>query len=179
MEVKANTMRSFAAGIILATSILGVVYFSGPNETKGQNDAPDQKEVKTVEKLSTSEMKSQLTAEGYVIHTKAEWDKQVAAVKTAEKKLKEANKKIEENNSQPQTEVPAEKVEYRMILSVSQGMTGSDVGQALVQGKIIGNALEFSNLVESKGLANALRPGVYEIKSGMTMDEIISTIFKQ
>lgn len=165
----AKTISSFAGGLLVAASILGAVYFFGPSQAQ------------TAEKLSASEMKSLLTSEGYVIHTKEEWNKQLAAVETAEKKVKEAeetkkaNKEADKNN-QPQA--ADEKVVYRMMLSVSSGMTSIEVGQALEQAKIIASGRELSTAVESRGLANALRPGMYEIQSGMTMDEIISTIFK-
>lgn len=164
-----KTLRSFAGGLIAAASILGAVYFFGPGEANT---------AKSAEKPSTKEMKSMLASEGYVVHTKEEWDKQLAAVKDAKNKAEKAtadNKNKAENKAQEQN---SDKVVYKMMLSVSMGMTSIDVGNALVQGKIIDDAFAFSKEVENRGLANALRPGMYEVQSGMTMDEVISVVFK-
>ena len=63
------------------------------------------------------------------------------------------------------------------MLSVSSGMTSIHVGQALEQMKIISKASDFSNQVEARGLSNQLKPGIFEVKSGMTTDELIAIIF--
>jgi len=161
-----NPIRTFAAGLLVATSIFGAVYFSGSNETK------------TPEKISEKEMKSELTSAGYVIHTKEEWNKQLSAVKDAEKKDAEAGKKDNTQTTQPPAETPEKEV-YRMVLTVSDGMTSIDVGNALVSGHIIEmSAFDFTKLVESKGVENKLQLGTYEVQSGMTTDEIIANIFK-
>jgi Ni,Fe-hydrogenase I large subunit len=162
MTLTAKTLRSFASGLLVASSILGSVYFFG-----GNNQAT------TAEKLSADEMKTKLASKGYVVYTQEEWNEQQDALKAAQKKAKEA---ADAKGAQPQ---PAEKIVYHTMLSVSSGMTSIDVGNALVQAKIIPNALEFSQEVEKRGLANELRPGMYEVKSGMTMDEIIAVIFQQ
>jgi hypothetical protein len=165
--MSAKTMRSFAGGLLVAASILSAVYFFGPSPAQ------------TAGKLSTAEMKSLLTSEGYVIHTKEEWNEQLAAVDAAEKKAEEAGKANEAKAKDTAKEQTGEeKVVYRMMLSVASGMTSIEVGQALESAKIIPSGREFSSTVESRGLANALRPGMYEIQSGMSVDEIIGAIFK-
>lgn len=150
----ANSIRSFAGGIIVAASVCAAAYFFGPSEA-----ASEQK----IEKPSVNEMKKMLTSEGYVIHTEEEWREQLAAVAPPEDKEEVVTK---------------ETVIYHTMLSVSQGMTSIDVGQALERAKIIDSAMGFFNEVEKRGLSKDLRPGTYEIESGMTLDEIISTIFK-
>lgn len=157
----ANSLRSFAGGLILSTAICGAVYFLNPVQAA------------VTEKLSTDEMKSSLASNGYVIHTKEEWEQQLSAVKEAEKMAKQA-----EAEKKPQEPAGEEKIVYRIMLSVSSGMTSIDVGYALEQGKVLPSGRDFANTVESRGLANALRPGLYEIQSGMTTDEIIAIIFK-
>src|SRR4051794_39036147 len=110
-----KSMRSFAGGLIVAAGICGAVYFFGPSEATS---------TPTVEKLSADEMKSLLTSEGYVIHTKKEWQKQLATVKADGDNAKTGTK---------------EKIIYRTNLSVSSGMTSIDVGRALQRTKIIKN----------------------------------------
>jgi cell division protein YceG involved in septum cleavage len=146
-----KSMRSFAAGLIVAAGVCGAAYFSGPSKATSKQ---------TAEKPSEGEMKSLLTAEGYVVHTEKEWEEQLSAVK---------------GNSKEATK---EKIIYRTMLSVSSGMTSIDVEKALKRAKIIDNRMDFFNAVEKRGLSNDLRPGIYEVESGMTIDEIIATIFK-
>jgi hypothetical protein len=156
--MNSNSMRSFAGGLVVAASICGAVYFSGPSEEKSIDTAED-KEI-----VSVDEMKSLLSAEGYVIHTEEEWNEQITAAKTDNKANKEQEKIVE-------------KVVYSTMLSVSSGMTSIDVGRALEQTNIIDNAFAFSKEIEKRGLSNELRPGMFEIQSEMSLDEIISVIF--
>ena len=114
-------------------------------------------------KPSEAEMKSLLASKGYVIKTEEEWNKQLAAVKDTSVQSKEATK---------------EKIIYRTVLSVSSGMTSIDVGKALQRARIIKSGIQFSKIVEKRGVENNLRPGTYVVESGMTIDKMISIIFK-
>ena len=154
----AKSMRSFAGGLIVAASVCSAIYFFAPSEATS---------TQTVSKPSVDEMKSELTNQGYVIHTEEEWNETLAAEKTASEDVK----------NEPKTE-PKEKIVYRTIISVTSGMTSVDVGKALVQAKIINSGIYFYKEVEKRGLSNSLRPGVYEIDSDMTRDEIINIIYK-
>ena len=116
---------------------------------------------------SVDEMKSELINQGYVIHTEEEWKDMLAAEKTAIDHAK--------NDAKNETK---EKIVYRTMISVTSGMTSVDVGRELVQAKIINSAIYFYKDVEKRGLSNSLRPGVYEIDSDMTRDEIINAIYK-
>lgn len=158
--MKTNVIQSFAIGLLVATGVFTAVYYSGPSETTTSQ---------TVKAPSEDEMKIALTDKGYVIQTEDEYNQQQVALEEAKKNKAKA----------PKEEAPAEtgKVEYRAMLSVSSGMTSIHVGKALEQMKIIKKASDFSNQVEARGLSNKLKPGVFEVKSGMTIDELISVIF--
>ncbi len=158
-----NSIRSFALGLLIAAGVCGLVYFTQSDEGKNGEDSKTK-----VETLSVDEMKNALANEGYVIQTEAEWNEQLAAAKTEE------NAAQEQNQEQP----GQEKVIYRTMISVSSGMTSIDVGKALEQTNIIESAFAFSKEVENRGLSNGLRPGMYEINSEMSLDEIIATIFQ-
>ncbi|WP_456272606.1 hypothetical protein [Bacillus sp. AK031] len=160
-----NSLRSFAAGLLIAAILTGSVYFFGPSEADS-SEKPAQS-VKTV-KLTEEQMIEQLTSKGFVIHTEEEWNKQIAAA--SEKKDEKADEKPEQTAE--------EKIVYRTMLTVSSGMTSIDVGNALEKAHIIEDGLQFFKEVENRGLENDLRPGTFDVESGMTMDEIISTIFK-
>jgi hypothetical protein len=160
-----NSLRSFALGLLLAATVTGGFYFFGPSEAKST-----EKSDKTVkaEKLTEDEMIEQLTSKGFVVQTEDEWNKQIAAVN--EKKEEKTEKKPEKKDE--------EGVVYRTILNVSMGMTSIDIGNALEEAKIIDDAMKFYKEVENRGLENELRPGTFQIESGMSMDEIISIIFE-
>ncbi|WP_409253287.1 hypothetical protein V1502_05055 [Bacillus sp. SCS-153A] len=158
-----NSLRSFASGLLIATSLIGAVYLFGPEKAKSTEQPAETAKTK---ELSEKEMIEQLASKGYVIHTEEEWNKQ---------KVEPENKQAEDKTEKPATE---EKVVYRAILSVSMGMTSIDVGNALEKAKIIDNDMDFYKEVENRGLENELRPGTFEFESGMSMDEIISIIFE-
>lgn len=168
----AKTMRSFAGGILVAATLMAIVFFLGGSDSA----------VKSISagKLSTGDMKKELSKEGFVVKTQEEWDTQVSAVKAAEKKAKAAAKTSKSDSTKKDEKPPeqTEKIVYRTVLFVASGMTSIDVGNALVQAKIVPNAFEFSQEVENRGLSNALKPGMYEVQSGMTTDEIMAAIFK-
>lgn len=154
--MKANLINSFAAGILLSTTICGIVYFSQ------SSDETDQKT------LTKEEMKTTLSEDGYVVLTETEWNEQLAAAK----------QEAQGNNQTAQTNTGNEKVVYRTVINVSKGMTSIDVGKALAQGGIIKDAKTFYKEVEKRGLDTKLKPGMYKVDSSMSLDEIIKTFFK-
>ncbi|MBY0121418.1 hypothetical protein [Bacillus sp. S/N-304-OC-R1] len=156
-------MRSFAGGLLVAASLCGFVYFSSSADATPAS--------KPAEKLSNEEMKDLLTAKGYVIYTEKEWNQ------LADEKAKDKEEKKDSQKDSKKENTEKEKVVYRTVLNVSSGMTSIDVGRSLVRAKIIDNANAFSKEVEKRGLANELRPGIYEVESGMDMNKIISIIF--
>ena len=158
--MKSNSIQSFAIGLLVATGVFAAVYYLAPSETTTSQ---------TVKAPSEDELKVALTDKGYVIQTEEEWNQQQVALEEAKKNIATA----------PTEEAPAETgtVEYHAMLSVSSGMTSIHVGQALEQMKIINTASDFSNQVEARGLSNQLKPGIFEVKSGMTTDELIAIIF--
>ncbi len=167
LDMSAKIMSSFAAGLLFATSVCASVYFFGPSEAASKV---------IVEKPTEQEMKSMLVTQGYVIHTEEEWQEKEAAVEAAATTEEESAE--EEVKEESNTVEVKEKIIYRTILNVSTGMTSIDVGRALVQGNIIDDAMKFFNEVEKRGLSNKLRPGTYELDSEMSMDKVMSTIFK-
>ncbi|WP_078546714.1 hypothetical protein [Litchfieldia alkalitelluris] len=162
--MKSKLLSSFASGLIVATSVSGIAYFL------------DKTEVKTIRQEITpseEEMKESLTSLGYLILTQEEWDVQIEATK---KEVAESKPEVEKVESADETK---EKAIYITMLTVTSGMTSIDVGKALEKANIINDAMDFFNEVEKRGLANDLRPGTYEVDSDMSVNEIMSTVFKQ
>jgi hypothetical protein len=160
-----NSLRSFALGLLLAATVTGGFYFFGP--TEAESTVKSENKAKS-EKLTEEEMIEKLTANGFIVHTEEEWNKQNEAA--TEKKEETSDKKSEKENDG--------EVVYRTILNVSMGMTSIDIGNALEEAKIIDDGMKFYKEVENRGLENELRPGTFQIESGMSMDEIITIIFK-
>ncbi|MFL6559694.1 MAG: aminodeoxychorismate lyase [Bacillus sp. (in: firmicutes)] len=163
--MKFNAVSSFAAGILVASTICSAVYFSEDPVVTKAAAKPTKTEQTTVAQPTETEMKDQLLAAGYVVQPKAEYDKTLEAAKKAAATPSTAN-----NNTQ--------KIVYRAVISVTQGMTSIDVGKMLVKSKIVSDAFKFSKDVEKKGVEKNLRPGTFAVDTGMTYDQVIATIFK-
>ncbi|MED3564327.1 aminodeoxychorismate lyase [Bacillus xiapuensis] len=164
--MRVNLLTSFAAGILIATTISGAVYLTDQTDasTKPVKVKEQQKDV-TIQP-SDDEMKNKLAAAGYVVQTKAEYDKNINDVKAAAQK------------ATPAVDNKSKKTVYRVVLNVANGMTSIDVGRALEKAKIIDNAFKFSKEIEKKGIEHKLRPGTFVVDSDMPHEKIISTIFK-
>lgn len=159
MPVGMNKLSSFAAGILLATAVTGAVYFSETG--KAADNTVKKTNTAETAKLSNSQMKDKLEHAGYVVQTKAAYDKDLADAKSsAEKSVKT-------------------KTVNRVVFQVTDGMTSIDVGKLLEKANIVDDAFQFSKDVEKKGVENHLRPGTYVVDSTMSYDKMISTIFKK
>jgi hypothetical protein len=163
--MKANLVTSFAAGLLVSAGVCAVVYFSEPSSSDNNSE-------KSVQAPNEEEMIATLSSTGYIILTNEEWNKQLSAIEE-----KDSDESEEKATEQTEDKVE-EKIVYRTIVNVAQGMTSIDVGNALVQGKIIDNARTFFNEVEKRGLSNQLKPGTFELDSDMTLDEVMNIIFK-
>ncbi|MEH7081901.1 aminodeoxychorismate lyase [Neobacillus drentensis] len=160
--MKFNVVSSFAAGVLLATTICGAVYFTDDPVVTKAAAKPTKTEQKTVVQPTETEMKDKLLAAGYVVQPKAEYDKTLEAAKKAASTAA--------NGSQ--------KIAYRSVITVTQGMTSIDVGKMLEKAKIVPDDFKFSKDVEKKGVEKNLRPGTFVVDTEMTYDQIIATIFK-
>ncbi|MEH7438607.1 aminodeoxychorismate lyase [Neobacillus drentensis] len=158
--MRINLLSSFAAGILLTTSICSVVYLTTDHASTKTKETDKTITVQP----SVKEMEKKLVAKGYIVQKKADYDKNSKATKDA--KTKQA---ATENDKPSKTVV---------TVNVTEGMTSFDVGKMLIPTKIVSDAFEFSQIIEQRGLSNKLRPGTYVVDSEMTFDQVLSTIFK-
>ncbi|MGF6949640.1 hypothetical protein QF028_002145 [Neobacillus sp. B4I6] len=163
--MKFNVVSSFAAGILLASTICGAVYFTEDPAVTKAAPKPTKSEQKTVVQPTEAEMKDKLLTAGYIVQPKADYDKTIEATKKA------ATAASANNNSK--------KIVYRAVISVTQGMTSIDVGRMLEKAKIVPDDFKFSRDVEKKGVEKNLRPGTFTVDTEMTYDQVIATIFKK
>jgi hypothetical protein len=156
--MRINLLSSFAAGILISTTICGVVYFSDTTSTQKVSAKSSEKV-----QLTATQMKDKLESEGYVVQTKEELEKTLQAAKSTETKPADSKEK--------------EKAVTQVVVNVADGMTSIDVANVLLQAKLIPDAFKFTQDIEARGLQNALRPGSFTVTSDMSYDQIIATIF--
>ncbi|WP_052352797.1 MltG/YceG/YrrL family protein [Neobacillus dielmonensis] len=157
--MKISTISSFAAGIFIATGILGIVYLNGDSEVSKASSKTTQKVA-----LSEEEMVNKLTAAGYTVQPKVQNNANADAQQTQQ----EQPAAPAETPAQPPTQV---------VVNVTDGMGSIDVGRILRDGKLIDDAFQFASDIEQRGLVNNLRTGTYTVDSSMSYDQIISTIY--
>lgn len=158
--MRINLLSSFATGVFITTSICAAVYFSS-------NGGASKASVKTTDThvsvksdhLTENEMKNKLIAAGYIVQKKAD-----------------SNKNIKAGTSPAPN---SQKVVKQIVINVSEGMTSNDVGHALQNAHIITNVVTFELDIHNKGIEKYLRPGTYTVNTGMSYDQIVSTIFKK
>jgi hypothetical protein len=160
-QMKINALTSFAAGILMATTICGVVYLVDGKEVEKGSATKTENQISREVVITDEEMKNNLETKGYVVLTQEEYEAAKALNETKETTPNETNTKT------------------RVIVNVTNGMTSIDVGNMLVEAEMIPNAFAFTKDIENKGLQNTLRPGVFVLDSDMSYDEVISTIFKR
>lgn len=176
MKWKSNLINSFAAGVLLATSVSGIVYFSTKGDASNVNASANNNKSESVDENAVNtptveEMKEILTNSGYIVQSNEEAGNAEAP---ADQEQPAENQEAEQPQEEQQPEVK------KVTITVSEGMTSYDVGSTLNSEQIIPeSAFEFSQKVEQQGVANYLKLGSYEISSDMTTDQIISTIFKK
>lgn len=86
--MRINLLSSFAAGILITTTICGVVYFTDDNTTQKASAKSSEKV-----QLTAPEMKDKLESEGYVVQTKEELEKTLQAAKSTETKPADSKKR--------------------------------------------------------------------------------------
>lgn len=160
--MKVNLISSFSAGLLLATGICTIAYFSSDSHVSKAAGQPASNQAS----VSKDAMKKQLTDAGYIVQTKDEYNKNLDAAKNG--------------TAQQEAAAPADAQQQNVsqaVINVADGMTSIDVGRMLVSANLVPDAFQFSKDIEARGLQNKLRPGTYTVDSGMSYDQIIAAIF--
>jgi hypothetical protein len=165
--MRINLLSSFTAGILLTTTICGAVYFADKDDVPIVSAKTSERTTAVEVQLSEKEMVEKLVAKGYSVLPKADYEKNLAAAKASGTKEKP-----------PEDKTP-ETTKTQVVLNIGNGMTSGDVGYMLRDAGMIEDAYAFSTDIEKRGLQNKLRQGVFNIDSEMSIDQVISIIFKQ
>jgi hypothetical protein len=158
--------RAFAAGMIVATSVLGITYFFSDNQSADAS----KKEVteSDVESFLTNNGKISVTTEEYE-QLLASKDKEVQQDQTEQKQ--ESTEKVET----PATEEPEKEKEDQVItynLTVTAGMTTNEISNLLEQNGIIKDSFDFDQFLIKGGHHQKIQLGTFEVKKGMNFFQL-------
>ncbi|WP_100406801.1 hypothetical protein [Bacillus solitudinis] len=150
-------LRGLASGILITTVICGsALYF---------DEAP------VSESLSSAEMIIELENIGYSV--KIEKEDSVEQEELIEEPVVETPE-IEEDLPD---NVQAETVTvYTMVLTVTSGMTSTNVAHQLMQGHIITSEEEFLDYIQTTNRSQSIRTGEFILRSDMSIQEIAEII---
>jgi hypothetical protein len=154
-------LRSFSAGVIMTTSILGVIYYN------------DDKSNLT---FDTKQLENVLHEQGQVAINQAEYD-QLLQIRDSYNEYKENQQK--ENKEETNKEVIIEeKIITKYILEIKQGMNSMQISRQLENVGIINSANDLHSEITAKNLSSSVQIGTFQLTSDMTIDEIIKKITK-
>ncbi|WP_239421752.1 endolytic transglycosylase MltG [Bacillus sp. CGMCC 1.16541] len=151
-----STIRAFSVGLLLATSVLGIVYYTGDRNQEYNRT------------FSLQQAKQLLQNEGYVTVQTAEYN-QLLQLKRAEQE--ESTLPIKKESKDKATIVHKEIV-------IKPGMTSIDIASQLLESEIIKNSTEFNAYLTKRDLTTKIQLGTYTLSSDMTHEEIAAILTK-
>jgi hypothetical protein len=142
-----STIRAFAAGILLATAIIGsIYYYSKPKE------------------LTEKQIHSYLQKKGLI------------AVKIKEYELlKQSTQNLQPTppTAQPKKDTASKPITvhaYRLV--IDKGKVPADIAEELEEAQVIKDAKAFTKYLEDRDLTRKIRIGTYNVNSGMNYAEL-------
>lgn len=163
--------QAFAAGMIVATSVMGASFFLEGNQKSAEHAV--QKEV------TEAQVKNYLSKKGQLAVTNEEYDD---LINKREKLLSEQqNKKNEAAQTQnPPTnnEQPKEEEKKKYTLTIKKGMSPTEISDLLQQNGIIASSKEFNQFLIKGNYHTKVQLGNFEVVQGMSFVELAGIITK-
>lgn len=150
-----RSVRAFSVGILFAALLLFISGFGKETD------------------ISVKKAKEVLTNEGFVVVSKAEYDK-LSAPQTKEVPAKDEEQKEE-------TKAPEKEEEVKVVhfaLEITSGMSTGEISTKLKQANIINNEEDFEQFLIDNGYHTKVQVGTFELNSQMNHEEIAKTITK-
>jgi hypothetical protein len=146
--------QAFAAGMIVATSLLGGTYFLSDKQSASADI--EKKEV------SESEVESFLTSNGRISIPTDEYEELLAVKDKALKQPVEQPEKVEEKQPEEKKE---EVVKY--TVKVTAGMSTYEISNVLEQNGIISDSFAFDQYLIKHDFHRKIQLGSFEVRKGM------------
>ncbi|MFS0655310.1 endolytic transglycosylase MltG [Bacillus sp. 179-C3.3 HS] len=163
-----KSIQTFAAGMILATGVLAVVFFfTGKDEVEADSTTKDTLSAK----VTDTDVKNYLDSKKEVSVNR---DTYQELLSYKEKALK-ASEDGDTNNDKQTTEKPKNK---SIKFVIKNGMSTSDVSDMLEKEGIINSSKDFNDYVIDAGYHKEIRAGKFNLKTGMTFKQIVKALTK-
>ncbi|MGM8214116.1 hypothetical protein ACLIA0_00925 [Bacillaceae bacterium W0354] len=181
-------LQSFALGLLIATLILTIVYFSEEDNSNGNQNYS----------MNEEDARSLLEQNGYTLVLSSDYDQIVNENKSLkdeiislEKRFNELETTIEvteENDNNREEDTERDEIEEQetnndegnreIILTISRGMTSIDISNVLFENNIIDDADRFNQFLEQNGYSRKIQLGEYEVSDKMSDEQIANIITK-
>lgn len=156
-------LQAFAAGMILATSVLaGTFYFSPDDKAEASKEGTE---------VTESDAKSYLEKNKLVSLDRKEYEELLASKEEALNQAEEAK-----NANPAEVQVQAPKKEGAYKLTIQDGMSSADVSNRLEQDGLISSAKDFNDYVIDAGYHTKVRAGDFELNYNMGFKEIVGVL---
>lgn len=149
-----QTIRTFALGLLTATTVLGVTYFM---------EAPS---PETSKPLTIEEMMAEVERRGYEVLSNQEF-----AALQSEPTPSDTSETTEKDQDNPETE----KV-YVYSLDIVQGTTSDDISRKLAEAGIIEQASDLEQYMSVNDYSRFIQVGQATINSDMSLNQIAKAI---
>ncbi|HHW36934.1 MAG TPA: endolytic transglycosylase MltG [Bacillales bacterium] len=166
-----NSLRSFASGMIIATSILTAVYYFQPL---------NKQEQKIVENdtLTDEKVQAYMNNSGYIYIPEQTYDELVAKNKEYEAIKNQAQKSPQPK--EPVAKPQSQEIEKKTFtLTVKSGMGSIPIANLLENAGIVDSGKKFEQFLTKKDWTRSIQVGTYELNSSMSYEEIGRIITKR
>lgn len=161
--MKKQSIRSFALGMLLTVSILGVYYYYIQEETVTDDIS-----------MNIDNAKKLVKEEGYMILSESEYND----LRTKQKELVKESPPTDTSKKTESTEDVKELEEesYKYTLKITRGMSISSISKLLEKHKIIENREKFECFLTKNGYQTDIQVGAFKLNSDMSLKKIAKII---
>ncbi|KKI88608.1 hypothetical protein WQ54_30920 [Bacillus sp. SA1-12] len=159
--------RAFAAGMIVATSVLGGTYLISDNKSASADEEN--------KKVTQKDIESYLTSNGKIALTTGEYEELLAAKDKAVQQPAENNTQQKESTPTETSEEPKKEViKYNLV--VRSGMTTSEISDLLEQNGIIDDSFNFDQFLIKGKYHQRIQLGTFAVQRGMTFQQLADAL---
>ncbi|MEH2999887.1 MULTISPECIES: endolytic transglycosylase MltG [Bacillus] len=160
-----KSIQTFAAGMILATGVLAIVFFlTGKDEAAADTTTKET----LAQKVTDTDVKNYLDSK-----------KEVTVSRETYQQLLDYKEKALKANEDGDSKSDKQKPKGKSIkFVIKNGMSTSDVSDILEKDGIINSSKDFNDYVIDAGYHKEIRAGKFNLKTGMTFKQIVKALTK-